>query len=151
MIGSLGFDADSVFEMLEGDSAVFRGGFGKKGDRLSVQQVLIDGGMGDVGPVVIKDREQLSTEGVYVVVIPLQNGEVVKGKVEIITRGFIYVKESKALMGRSKDVVNKSLDKHADRMEDWGFVKHKIENDLEKFLYKETGRNPMIIVHSISL
>jgi mRNA degradation ribonuclease J1/J2 len=54
-------------------------------------------------------------------------------------------------MGRSKDVVNKILDKNQDKLGDWGFIKHKIESDMSRFLYKETGRNPMVIVHSMNL
>jgi ribonuclease J len=153
MVEELGFAKESVFELLEGESVVFNDGSAKKGSRLDVKPVYIDGsGVGDVGPVVIKDREHLSEEGVFVVVVPTQNGEYLKDKVEIITRGFIYVKESKALMGRAKDVVGKALNKVGNNEgEDWGSVKRKIEHDVERFLSKETGRKPLLIVHSINI
>jgi ribonuclease J len=152
MVESLGFKRESVFELLEGESVGFSDGNARRGERMETKPVYIDGsGVGDVGPVVIKDREVLSTEGVFVVVIPTQEGKFLKGNIEIISRGFVYVKESKSLMGRSKEVVNKVLDKAGDNVEDWGGLKRKIENDLGKFLGRETGRKPLIIVHSINI
>ena len=141
-----------MFELLEGENVIFRDGKAKKGEKLEVQLIMVDSsGVPDLSPMVVKDREQLSTEGVFVVVVPMQNGQILKGKVEVITRGFVYVKESKALMGKSRDVVNKALDKIGDRIDDWGFVKHKIESEVEKFLYRETRRSPMVIVHTINI
>ncbi len=152
MVASLGFDPESVFELLEGENVIFKDGKAKKGEKLEVQLIMVDSsGVPDLSPMVVKDREQLSTEGVFVVVVPMQNGQILKGKVEVITRGFVYVKESKALMGKSRDVVNKALDKIGDRIDDWGFVKHKIESEVEKFLYRETRRSPMVIVHTINI
>lgn len=159
MIVGLGFKRDQVFELLEGWSVEFLDGHARVGDKVAVKPVFVDGtNVGDVGPVVIKDREVLSSDGVFVVIIPmskepqsgvLSQGGGVVGKIDIVTRGFVYVKESKALMGRSRDVVNKVLDKYADKLGDWGFVKNKIEREIEKFLYRETGRSPLIIAHSL--
>jgi ribonuclease J len=149
MVESLGFNPNTVFESLEGDIIEFSKGFAKKSGRLAVKAVYVDG-TGTTGPVVLKDREQLSNEGVFVVVIPSVNGKLQKGKAEVITRGFIYVKENKTLMGQSRDVVNKVLEK-LDGVDDWNTIRGKIEKDVEKFLYRETGRNPLIIVHSINV
>ena len=152
MVEELGFPNESVFELLEGESVEFSGGEARKGPRLSLKPVFVDGTtVGEVTQIVVKDREQLSSDGVFVVVVPIQDGKIVRGKVEVITRGFIYVKESKALMGKSKDVVNKVLDKNSEQSDDWGNLKHRIENDVERFLWKETGRRPLIIVHSLNI
>lgn len=151
MVGELGVEPERVFELLEGESVVFAGGEAKRGVKLELKQVFADGKtIGDVIPVVIKDREQLSSEGVLVVIVPVsKTGDYLSGKTDVVTRGFVYVKESKSLLGRAKDIVNKSLDKNKGK--DWGQVKRKIEVDVEKFLYRETGRRPMIIVYSLNL
>ncbi|HLB51647.1 MAG TPA: ribonuclease J [Patescibacteria group bacterium] len=153
LVGTLGVQKGQVFELLEGESVVFENGRAKKGGKLELKPVFVDGsGVGDIGPVVMKDREQLSSDGVFVVVIPTnKEGNKVVGSVDVITRGFVYVKESKALMGKSRDVVNKVLDKYKDNIDDWGNVKRKIERETARFLFKETGRKPLIIVHSITI
>ncbi len=148
MIGELGFDKNRVFELMEGDVIEFSHGNARLGKRMEVHDLFIDGT--GISPVVIKDREHLSTDGVFVIVIPVSQQErKVLGKVDVVTRGFVYVKESKDLMGQAKDRVNKILDKNGDAITDWGGVKTKIEKDIQKFLYKQTGRNPLVIAHSI--
>ncbi len=150
MIGSLGFDKKKVFELLAGESVIFEGGSARKGERVKVAEVYLGGaGFESVSPVVIRDRQVLSDEGVFVVVVPMSKDEkALAGRVEVITRGFVYVKESQALMGRSKDVINKVLDKYQD-LGDWGKIKAHIEKDIEKFLFKETGHRPLVIVSAL--
>jgi len=153
MVKSLGFDEDNVFELLEGESIVFDGGFAQKGDKVSVKPVYLDGNMSDsLSPVVIKDREVLSTDGVFVVILPIsKENKTLAARIEIVTRGFIYVKESRALIGKSTDVVNKVLDKYQGKVGDWNEVKFNIEKSVEKFLAKETGRKPLVIVTSVNV
>ncbi|KKU48304.1 MAG: RNA-metabolising metallo-beta-lactamase [candidate division WWE3 bacterium GW2011_GWA2_46_9] len=151
MIGTLGFNRDTVFELLAGESVVFSNGMAQKGDRVDVKDVYLEMGSADsVSPVVLRDRQVLSDDGVFVVVIPLtgKTKEPV-GKVEIITRGFVYVKESQALIGRSRDVINKALDKFRGDFGNWGVVKSTVEKEIERFLFRETGRRPLIIVSSL--
>lgn len=151
MLEKLGVDRNRVFEQLEGDCVEFVEGFARRGDRLSVKQVFVDGSsVGDIGPIVIKDREQLSDDGVFVVIVPIRKKDTaVVGKAEIITRGFVYVKESRALIGKSRDVVNKLLDKERNNAGDWNALKGKIEKSIQGFLVKETGRKPLIIVQAV--
>ncbi len=153
MVGGLGVEKERVFELLEGETVIFDADTAKKGDRLSVKPVFIDGsGVGDVGVIVIKDREQLSSDGVFVVVIPVsKQTKEPMGSVDVITRGFIYVKESQALMGKSRDIVSKVLDKNQGKFDDWNGLKRKIENEVERFLFKETGRHPMIMIHTLQI
>lgn len=152
MIADLGYEKENVFELLEGQSIVFDEGNAKTGDTITTKPVYIDGGeIGNIGPIVIKDREILSDEGVFVVVVPMsKDTKSVLGGVDVITRGFIYVKESKDLMGRSKDLVNKLLDKQEGAI-NWPSLQGKIEKDVQKFLTQETGRRPMVIVHAINV
>ena len=153
MIRDLGFDQKSVFELLEGDTVVFGYRGARRGKKLDVKTVLVDGKrIGEVGEIVIRDREALSNEGVFVIIVPVsKEGRMALGGVEIVTRGFIYVKESKALLGRAKDHANKIIDKYNGNMSNWGEIHRKMEKDMVKFLRKETGRQPMVIVHSINV
>ena len=105
-----------------------------------------------MNPVVIRDRDQLSTDGVFVVVIPASSkGDFFPEKVEVVTRGFIYVKGSRELMDKSKQFIIRNFDKGAAKSKDWQASKRKLESRIEDFLRKETGRRPMVIVHSITV
>lgn len=153
MVGELGVPEENVFALLEGESIVFKDNVADFGDSLPVKPVYVDGrGVGEVGPLVIQDRETLSTDGVFVVVIAMsKDKKTLATKPEVITRGFIYVKESRELINKSQDMINSFLNKNLDKLGDWNFIKGKLERDIDKFLYKETGRSPMIIIHSITV
>ncbi|HSX39404.1 MAG TPA: ribonuclease J, partial [Candidatus Saccharimonadales bacterium] len=153
MVGQLGVEKERVFELHEGESVEFVGGNAVLGPKIAVKPVFVDGrNVGDVGPEVMKDRGQLSSDGVFVVIIPIsKENKVVIGRVDIVSRGFVYVKESKALLGHARDVINKVLDKNKDHLDDFNSVRYKIEHEVGRFLYKETGRNPLILVHSVTI
>ncbi len=110
--------------------------------------VLVDGtGVGDVGSVVLRDRKHLAQDGMIVVCVNLssQDGSVITGP-DIITRGFIYVKESEDLMEELREVAMEAIDRcHRKRIRDWTAIKSAIKNDLSGYLYKTTKRNPMIL------
>lgn len=148
MLKGLGVEEKRVFKLQEGDIVEFKDREARMGERLEVNDIYIDGV--SLSPIVIRDREHLSNDGVFVVVVPVNREKnALAGKVDVITRGFIYVKESKALLGQSRDVINKVIDKNGNVVSNWGDIRNKIEKDLQKFLHKETGRKPLIIVHSI--
>ena len=111
-------------------------------------KVFVDGtGVGDVGSVVLRDRKHLAQDGMIVVCINISayDGELVSGP-DIITRGFIYVKESEELMEELREVVLEAIDRCArKRIRDWTTLKSAIKNDLSGYLYKTTKRNPMIL------
>ncbi len=111
-------------------------------------KVFVDGtGVGDVGSVVLRDRKHLAQDGMIVVCINLssQDGSVISGP-DIITRGFIYVKESEELMEELREVAMEAIDRCSrKRTRDWAVLKAAIKNDLSGYLYKQTKRNPMIL------
>ena len=111
-------------------------------------QVFVDGyGVGDVGSVVLRDRKHLAEDGMIVVVASLsgENGDLVSGP-DIITRGFVYVKESEELMEELRQVAVQALEDCYDQnIRDWSSIKSEIKNDLSGYLYKKTKRNPMIL------
>ena len=111
-------------------------------------QVFVDGtGVGDVGSVVLRDRKHLAEDGMIVVCVSInsQDGGVITGP-DIITRGFIYVKESEELMDSLRDVAMEAIERcQRKRIRDWNTIKTAIKNDLSGYLYKTTKRNPMIL------
>lgn len=109
-------------------------------------RVMIDGlGVGDVGNIVLRDRRQLSQDGIIIVVVTINDGEVVSGP-DIVSRGFVYVRESEQLMEKSKDKVNEALAICARKqITEWAMIKNQIRDKLGKYLYEETGRKPMIM------
>ncbi len=152
MVETIGVDKDNVFELLEGEVVIFDNGTAKFGERIETENIYIEGSSsGKVGEVVLKDREKLSDDGVFVVVVPMTKDNQLAGSAEVITRGFFYVKENMGLLGRSKDVVNKVLDKEKADLENWNRVKGKIEKRLEKFFYDETGKRPLILISTVQV
>lgn len=111
-------------------------------------KVFVDGyGVGDVGSVVLRDRKHLAEDGMIVVVASMssETGDLVSGP-DIITRGFVYVKESEGLMEELRQVAMEALERcHERKLRDWTSIKSEIKNDLSGYLYKKTKRNPMIL------
>ena len=111
-------------------------------------KVFVDGsGVGDVGAVVLRDRKHLAEDGMVIVCVNLssEDGMVLTGP-DIITRGFIYVKESEELMEELREVALEAIERcQRKRVRDWNTIKTAIKNDLSGYLYKTTKRNPMIL------
>jgi ribonuclease J len=111
-------------------------------------RVLVDGtGVGEVGTVVLRDRKHLAQDGMIVVIVNLssEDGSLVTGP-DIITRGFIYVKESEELIQELKEVVLNTLEANVDmKVSDWASLRRAIKSDLSSHLYKTTKRNTMIL------
>ena len=120
----------------------------KVGANVPAGMVLVDGtGVGDVGSVVLRDRKHLAEDGMIVVCVNLsaEDGSVITGP-DIITRGFIYVKESEELLEELRCVALEAIDRcHRKRIRDWTAIKSAIKNDISGYLYKNTKRNPMIL------
>jgi ribonuclease J len=118
------------------------------GGTVTAGKVLVDGtGVGDVGAVVLRDRKHLADEGMIVVVMTLssEDASLISGP-DIITRGFVYVKESEFIMEEMKRVVLESLEScEAQRLTDWASIKAKVKQNLSGYLYKTTKRSPMIL------
>ena len=110
--------------------------------------VYIDGtGIGDVGSAVLRDRRHLAEDGIVMAIITLssENGKPVTDP-EIITRGFVYVKEAEALMGELKRVVNESLAScERQKQRDWAAIKGRVKSNISGYLYKTTRRSPMVL------
>ncbi len=120
----------------------------KPGESVPAGKILVDGmGVGDVGSAVLRDRKHLASDGMIVVCVNLsaEDGSVISGP-DIISRGFVYMKENEDLMEAMKMVVGHSLEMCLHRnISDWATIKSTIKGDLGQFLYKNTKRNPMIL------
>ena len=112
------------------------------------QGILVDGlGVGDVGNIVLRDRQHLSQNGLIIVVVTLEkHSNMLVAGPDIVSRGFVYVRESENLMEECHDVVSEALNRCLDhKITDWGKIKTSIKDDLGDFLWKRTKRNPMIL------
>lgn len=116
--------------------------------KVQAQGILVDGlGVGDVGNIVLRDRQQLSENGLLIVVVTLEAGsnQQVAGP-DIVSRGFVYVREAENLMDECREVVQEALDNCLDRgITDWGKLKNTIRDALSDFLWKKMKRSPMIL------
>ncbi len=121
---------------------------GRMTGRVTAGRVLVDGlGVGDVGNIVLKDRKQLSQDGILIVVLTIDHatGEVVAGP-DIVSRGFVYVRESEQLLEEAKTRVKSALDKCAGKgVSEWSSIKAQVRDALGKFLYEKTRRRPMVL------
>lgn len=143
----MGIPADRIFvsdlgRVLEIDrkGAKFAG-------EIQAGNVLVDGaGVGDIGSVVLRDRKLLAEDGLVVVVATVNDyGEIVAGP-DVVSRGFVYVRESEELMGRVREIAAQSIEKvMTKKNRDWAMIKNVIKDDVAKFIYKETKRKPMIM------
>jgi ribonuclease J len=144
----LGMSAENIIIPEAGRAYVVNESSIKASETVPSGAVLVDGlGIGDVGEVVLRDRKHLSQDGLIIVVLTIQKKEgILLAGPDIISRGFVYMKESEALIDEMRDVVqnvidNASLKEMMQRQD----MKSKIRRDLRKFLYNKTRRKPMIL------
>ena len=144
----LGIPEENVFLVRPGNVMEFNKGRGRLGGSVAAGRVLVDGfGIGDVGEVVIRDRQILSEDGIVIIVLAVdQNSSAIISGPEIITRGFVYVRESEDLLEEAKQVMGRTLDKmSAEHLHEWNKIKSKIRDVASSFFYEHTGRKPMIM------
>lgn len=144
----MGMPPQNVFVAENGMVLEFTKKHGRVAGRVPAGRVLVDGlGVGDVGNIVLRDRKQLSQDGILIVVVTIskEGGLVVAGP-DIVSRGFVYVRESEKLMDEAKTKVEKVLDKCIEKnITEWSTIKSQIRDTLGKFLYEKTRRRPMIL------
>lgn len=118
--------------------------------RVPASYVMVDGlGIGDVGNIVLRDRKAMAQDGIFVIIVTVdhETGEVVTSP-DIISRGFIYMRENEQLVHKARAEIKKVFAKHTDKpgpKADWGYAKQKLRDELGEFLFRETERRPMVI------
>lgn len=118
------------------------------GTKVPSGKVLIDGlGVGDVGNIVLRDRRQLSQDGILIVVVAMdRQGKTIASGPDIVSRGFVYVRESEALMEEAKNRVTNAINRCLDNdVREWAVIKNDIRDALSRYLYERTRRRPMIL------
>lgn len=144
----LGLDEKSVVIPDVGDIIEVTRNSIKKNGTVASGQIFVDGlGVGDVGNIVLRDRKHLSQDGILTVVVTLskENKSIVAGP-DIISRGFVYVRESEGLMDEARDIVrNTLLDCEEKKITDWATLKSNVRDELRTYLYEKTKRKPMIL------
>lgn len=145
---AVGVERENIFITDIGEVVEIQGGAARKAGKVSSGNVLIDGlGVGDVGNIVLRDRKLLSQDGILVVVVTLskQDGKIVSGP-DIISRGFVYVRESEGLLDEANRIVTNTLQKlMSENVNEWASLKTNVKDSLGRFLYEQTRRRPMIL------
>jgi ribonuclease J len=144
----LGYDKDHIKILSSGDVLEIDENGAEVTGKVHVGNIMVDGlGVGDVGNIVLRDRQRLAEDGIIIVVMTLENGsgQVLAGP-DIVSRGFVYVRNSESLMDEAKAVLNSTMEYCMDRgITDWGKIKTEIKDALSDFVWKETKRRPMIM------
>lgn len=144
----VGIEKENIFILDIGDTVEVQNGAARKGSKVPSGNILIDGlGVGDVGNIVLRDRKLLSQDGILVVVVTLskQDGSILSGP-DIISRGFVYVRESEGLLDEANRIVTSTLNKLMnDNVNEWASLKTNVKDALGRFLYEQTRRRPMIL------
>jgi ribonuclease J len=145
---TMGVESKNIFLLESGDVLQLNKEEGKVVGKVPAGEIYVDGlGVGDVGNIVLRDRQQLSENGLIIIVVTLERGsnEVLSGP-DIVSRGFVYVRESEDLMDEAKEVVRDSLAKcQRKNISDWSKMKNEIKDTLGNFLWRKTKRRPMIL------
>ena len=148
LLRELGIDKDNIFILHSGDVLELDQEAANVTGRVPVGDIYVDGlGVGDVGNVVLRDRQRLAEDGILIVVIGLDsyNNEIVAGP-EIVSRGFVYVKESDELLDEARQILMDSLESCMyKKITDWGRIKTVVKDVAGDFLWKKTKRRPMIL------
>ncbi|MBD5468292.1 MAG: ribonuclease J [Lachnospiraceae bacterium] len=144
----LGIPKEHIFIVSSGDVLELSEEKAAVTGKVAVGEVLVDGlGVGDVGNVVLRDRQHLAEDGIIIVVMALDSysGQLASGP-EIVSRGFVYVRESDELMAEARELVSSQVLRCLDRnVTDWGKIKATIKDCLSDFVWKKTKRRPMIL------
>lgn len=145
MAMEMGATSSEVMELMPGDGVEYVSGNANKLKRLRVESVLVDGlGVGDVGNVVLRDRKKLSQDGIAIVIIQMDaNGEKLIADPEIISRGFVFEKNTKDFLNKSGKMLGKKL--LSKRVINAQQLKTETVDILERFFYAKTGRRPMVL------
>ncbi len=144
----LGISKEDIFILSSGNVLELDENGAKVTDKVPVGAILVDGlGVGDVGNIVLRDRQHLAEDGIIIVVMTLESGSgrVLAGP-DIVSRGFVYVRGAESLMDEAKQVLDDTMEYCMDKnITDWGRIKTEIKEELGEFVWKKTKRRPMIM------
>lgn len=143
-----GMNKKDIFLPHNGDAYSLEKGRFYRTDAVPGEDIMIDGsGVGDVGNIVLRDREVLSDDGVFIAAATIdRKKKKIISEPRVSTRGFVYIKANHALMNGAADVIKEAVNNNFEHKKfDWTELKQDIRNDVEKYLYKQTGRRPVVL------
>ena len=145
---AMGIPSDNIYIGDIGETVELTEDYIKKVGTVPSGDIYVDGlGVGDVGNIVLRDRQRLAEDGIIIVVMTLESGsgQVLAGP-DIVSRGFVYVRNSESLMDEAKNVLDDTMARLMDNnITDWGKIKNEVKDALGDFVWKETKRRPMIM------
>ena len=148
LVKELGYSSENIFILSSGDVLELDEESAQVVGKVPAGSVYVDGlGVGDVGNIVIRDRQHLAEDGILIVVMALESvsNQLVSGP-DIVSRGFVYVRESDELLDEARSLVMDLMDRFQERnISDWGKIKTTIRDTLSDYLWKKTKRRPMIL------
>ena len=150
---NLGMPETNIFVLENGNILELDREKGKVTGRLPAGNVYVDGlVMGDLASVILRDRKLLSRDGIVVVIIAIDKeaGKIV-GRPDIVSRGFVDMKEGEAILEQGRDLVKATLDRSGGRPLEWNFINAKVKDTLSKFFYEQTRRHPMILTTAVEV
>jgi ribonuclease J len=150
---SLGMPENNIFVLENGNILELDREKGRIVGKLSTGNVYVDGlVMGDLASVVLRDRKLLSRDGIVVVIVAVdkENGKIV-GRPDIVSRGFVDIKESETILEQGRDLVKTALDHSGGHPLEWSFINTKVKDTLSKFFYEQTKRRPMILTTAVEI
>jgi len=152
LMQGLGFNKDNIFTLDEGNSLWFSKNKATLGNSIETKNVYVDAyGVGDIGNLVLRDRQNLSSDGIVVAIIVIDNQIKLVAQPKIITRGVVYEKNEKELIQKAISLIEKMTKPKGERVKDIGNVKREIGRQLEDFFYQERGRKPLVVVDVIQI
>ena len=144
----VGVPKENIFLVNKGDVLTYKNGKFHVGEHIDVSNTMIDGtGVGDIGNIVLRDRRVLSEDGIFVVVATIdRKKKKIVARPQITSRGFVFVKTNRQLMQQSADLVEKIVQENLDQKEfDWSHLKQDVRDKLNRFLFDQTKRHPVIL------
>jgi ribonuclease J len=150
---NMGMPESNIFVLENGNILELDREKGKVTGRLPTGNVYVDGlVMGDLASVILRDRKLLSRDGIVVVIIAIDKeaGKIV-GRPDIVSRGFVDMKEGEAILEQGRDLVKAALDHGGGRPLEWSFINAKVKDTLSKFFYEQTRRRPMILTTAVEV
>lgn len=145
---SLGIPTSNILIAENGSNIILSQDEMKLGEPVTAGAVMVDGlGVGDVGNVVLRDRKHLSEDGLVIIVatVDSKTGKVLAGP-DLVSRGFVYVRENESLMDGAQSIVETALDRCVEEhVRDWNSVKTRVREALSSYIYRRTKRSPMIL------
>lgn len=152
LMGEMGFKKENVFTLEEGDTVWFTKHKATLGDQVETKSVYIDAyGVGDVGTVVLRDRKTLSSEGIVVAVITVDQNMQLLSQPKILSRGFVFEKGEDKLFGEAVRRIEKMMKPRGDKIIDMAWIRREVSKDLEHYFYEARGREPLLIVEVIQM